>query len=159
MTSKLKIANVDRLANITYSLIVGSIVDATSGASALEVVVSRLSSLGVNAATGGFYGWWREQACCLTGTTKESGRFRKGIADVVAFCSMQVPLYAVVRSAGRLIGNGEVDTKSIAYGMGTLAAFSPLIGPTLGAYTDFVRHIFGIKPAAEGAYADVAKED
>ncbi|MDO8480383.1 MAG: L-alanine exporter AlaE [Nanoarchaeota archaeon] len=162
MTSKLKIGNVDRLANVTYSLFVGAAIDAASGASALEVLVSRASATGINAATGGWYGWWREKMCSYTGTTQESGPLRKGVSDLLAFCTFQIPLYALVRTTGgaigELTGKGELDVTEILSGMGLLAAFSPLIGPTLGIYTDTVRRLFGIKSAAEGAYSEINKE-
>ncbi|GEM_PF-4682341 len=51
-----KIAAVDTAGIITYSLIVGSILDYCAGLSPVGILVSRASGTAINSVTGGPYG-------------------------------------------------------------------------------------------------------
>lgn len=150
--SKKKIAAVDTFGNITYSLIVGAALDCSAGLSCAGIAASRASATLLNAATGGLYGWWREPAYRVTQTTKESGKVRKTLVDLLAFNTFQVPVYAVSVVIGSLISEGKVDWDKVQDGSTYLATISPFIGPTMGWYMDGFRRLFGVKPAAEGAY-------
>ncbi len=147
-----KIAVVDTAANISYSLIAGSILDYCSGLNLSGIVASRASATAMNSVTGGPYGWWREQAFRLTKTNEESSKTRKTLADLLAFNTFQVPIYATAVAIGSLVSEGEVNLGKVTDGAKYLAMISPLIGPTLGWYTDGVRKLFNVKSAAEGAY-------
>jgi|APSaa5957512622_1039677.scaffolds.fasta_scaffold15463_5 hypothetical protein len=184
-----KIWWVDTGANITYSLITGIPLDYSAGLNFLGIVGSRASGTAMNFATGGPYGWWREKAYELTRTNEEPrslinslkeaytgypqeginvlkepagiliGKTRKALVDLLAFNSFQVPIYATSVAIGSLISEGTVDLEKVQEGATYLATFSPLIGPTLGLWTDGFRRLFGIRSAAEGAYKERQTQD
>lgn len=155
--SKKKIGIVDTAGNITYSLLVGTVLDYCAGLNCAGIVASRASATAMNLVTGGPYGWWREQAYRATKTTKESGKVRKTIVDLLAFNTFQVPVYTTAVTIGSFISNllqGEVklDWNKVQDGATYLATISPIIGPTMGFYLDYFRRLFGVRSAAEGAY-------
>ena len=90
-SSPRKIALVDTGGNVSYSLLVGSVLDYCAGLNCTGIIASRASATAMNSVTGGPYGWWREQAFRLTKTTEESRRWRKTIVDLLAFNTFQVP--------------------------------------------------------------------
>jgi hypothetical protein len=143
---------VDTAGNITYSLIVGGILDYRAGLDFIGILSSRASASGINAVTGGIYGLWREKVCKFTRTTKESGRVRKTLADLLAFNTFQLPVYGTALAIGSLASEGHVNWEKVQHGMTYLACISPAIGPTMGLYMDRFRRVFGIKSAAEGSY-------
>lgn len=151
-SSARKIAIVDTVGNITYSLITGSILDYCAGLNFAGILASRASATAMNSVTGGPYGWWREKAFKLTKTNKESGKIRKTLVDLLSFNTFQVPIYAAAVAIGSLISEGKVDIEKVQNGATYLATISPFIGPTMGWYMDGCRKLFGIKSAAEGAY-------
>ena len=148
-----KTVGVDVGGNITYSLIVGIVLDISAGLNIWGILASRSSATAMNAVTGGPYGWWREKTCDVTRTKKDSGVVRKTVADLLAFNTFQVPVYAAAISVGSLVSEGKVDLQKVQDGSMYLAAISPLIGPSMGWYMDKFRGAFGVKSAAEGAYA------
>lgn len=152
LPSKRKIGIVDTAGNVTYSLLAGSILDYLSGLNFAGILTSRSTATGVNAITGGLYGYWREKIFEFTRTNEDSSKKRKTLSDLLAFNTFQVPIYATAVAAGSLVSEGKVDWNKVARGSAYLAAISPFIGPTLGIYTDWFRKRFGIKSAAEGAY-------
>lgn len=143
----------DTLGNMTASIAIGAPLDYVSGLhSAMGIVASRASATGLNAVTGGPYGWWREQVYRATGTRKESGWFRKGIADLIAFNTFQVPIYGAAVAVGSLCSEGRVDLDKVGMGMKNLAMMSPLVAPTMGLIMSGFRKMFGVKSVSEGAY-------
>ena len=151
-SSAKKVALVDTVENISYSLIAGSILDYCAGLNFAGIVASRTSATAMNSVTGGPYGWWRERAFKLTKTNEESGKIRKSLVDLLAFNTFQVPIYAAAVAIGSLVSEGKVDMEKVQNGATYLATISPFIGPTLGWYMDGCRKLFGVKSAAEGAY-------
>lgn len=151
-TSSKKIIALDTAGNVSYSLIVGSILDYCAGLNLTGIIASRSSATLMNSVTGGPYGYWREKTFKLTRTSKNSGRMRKTLVDLLAFNTFQVPIYMGAVSIGNLVSEGHVDWNKTLQGAKYLAAISPFIGPTLGIYMDSLRKSFGVKSAAEGAY-------
>jgi len=147
-----KIIVVDTAGVITYSLIVGSILDYCAGLNPAGILASRTSAIAINSVTSGPYGWWREKAFSMTRTTEKSGKVRKTLVDLLAFNTFQVPFYAGLVAVGSLVSEGRVDMEKVKHGAAYVAAISPLISPTLGWYLDRCRRLFGVKSAAEGAY-------
>lgn len=150
--SKKKIGLVDTGGNITYSLLVGTVLDYCAGLNCAGIVASRASATAMNTVIGGPYGWWREWAYRVTKTTKESGKVRKTLVDLLAFNTFQVPVYAAAVAIGSFLSEGKVNWDKVQDGATYLATISPFIGPTMGWYLDHFRRLFGVKSAAEGAY-------
>lgn len=146
-----KIVLVDTLGNITYSLIVGSMLDYSAGLRLKGIINSRVTATGINSVTGGPYGWWREKMFKWTNTQENSNKVRKYLVDLLAFNTFQIPVYATALSIGTLM-EGQYDLHKVVNGIKNLATISPLIGPTMGWYMDGFRSLFGIKSAAKGAY-------
>lgn len=147
-----KVAIVDTAGNVTCSLILGGILDYCAGLNLTGIVASRASATAINTVTGGPYGWWREKTFKVTKTTENSRRVRKTLADLLAFNTFQVPVYAAAVAIGSFASEGKVDFDKVAHGATYLAAVSPFIGPILGLFMDGFRKVFGVKSAAEGAY-------
>src|SRR3989338_3052182 len=140
--SKKKVGLVDIGGNITYSLMVGTALDYAAGLNFTGILASRASATAMNTVTGGPYGWWREQAYRVTNTTKESGKVRKTLVDLLAFNTFQVPVYATALAVGSLVSEGKVDWEKVQDGATYLATISPFIGPTMGWYLDGFRRLF-----------------
>ena len=147
-----KILVVDTVGNVTYSLIVGSILDCFAGLNFAGIVTSRASATLINFAVGGIYGWWREKLFRFTQTNKESGKLRKIAVDLLACNTFQIPIYATGVILGSFVSEGHVNLGKVGNGVLYLAMISPFIGPTLGWYMDCCRKLFGVEPAIEGAY-------
>jgi len=147
-----KIALVDTFGNVSYSLVIGSVLDYCAGLSVSGVIASRASATVMNSFTGGPYGWWREKAFEHTKTTNKSTQFRKTLIDLLAFNTFQIPIYMLALTAGSIVSEGDVNLNKILKGASYLAAISPLIAPTVGWYMDRCRNFFGINSAASGAY-------
>ena len=148
-----KIAIVDTLGNITYSLIVGSALDYSAGLRLKGIIGSRATATAINSVTGGPYGWWREKMFKWTNTKSNSNKVRKYLVDLLAFNTFQIPVYATALSIGTLT-EGEYDFQRVVEGVKNLVIISPVIGPTMGWYMDGFRWLFGIKSAAKGAYKE-----
>jgi len=88
-----------------------------------------------------------------TPTTILGRKMRKNFADLLAFNTFQVPLYAAIVAFSSFVSEGNVDFEKVQDGAEYLAKLSILIGPTLGLYVDGCRKVFGVKSAAEGAYS------
>lgn len=140
---------VDTLGNVTYSWIAGSILDYCAGLNGEGIMVSRISAMGINAVTGRPYGLWRDYVFEKMRTTDESGRIQRGVVELVAFNTFQVPIYAVGVMIGTFVSEGEVNWTKVKEGSEYLAMISPLIGPTMGWYMDGFRRMGGVKSAAE----------
>lgn len=152
-----KTAKVDTFSNISYSTVVGAIIDASSGLSLYGVLAARTTSLGTNALTAAPYGWWTEKVYQATRTNEDAGFLRKRLIDLLAFNTFQLPVYAAVVAVGSFVSNlfhGElkVDGEKIKNGVEYLVIASPFIGPTLGWYMNKCRQFFDVKTTAEGAY-------
>lgn len=152
LNGKNKVGLVDTFGNVTYSIMTGTILDYSAGLNFSGIMVSRISATGINALTGGLYGWWREKLFQKTKINETSGRIKRGLIDLLAFNTFQVPIYATAVALGSLASEGKIDLEKVKDGAENLALISPLIGPTMGIYMDGFRKIFGIEPAAKGAY-------
>lgn len=148
---------VDTLGVVSYSLIVGAGMDYSAGLRGMGIVASRVYGTAINIPTGAPYGKWRNFVYEKTRTTDKSSKLRKGVAELLAFNTFQVPLYATVVAVGSLVSNlltnGEfkIDFDKVSTGAQHLAMISPLIGPTLGLYTEGLRKSFGLKSAPRKA--------
>ena len=140
---------VDTFSNITYSLVVGSVLDYSAGLRGLGIVTSRASATGINTATGALYGMWRNYLYRTTHTTEESSRIQKCLVDWLALTTFQLPVYCTAIAVGSLCSEGNVNWNKIQNGATYLLEISPLIGPTLGWYQDFCRRQWGLKSAAK----------
>jgi len=108
-----KIAVVDALGNITYSLIVGAGLDYAAGLNLKGIAISRGYATAVNSVTGGPYGWWREKIFRWTKTKEESSNIRKKLADLLAFNTFQVPQYGTALIVGSLFSEGEINWNKV----------------------------------------------
>lgn len=142
---------VDTLGNVTYSWLVGAILDYKAGLNFTGIVASRTSATGINSATGGLYGKWRNVVFEKTKTNKESGKTKNILVDLFAFNSFQVPVYATAIAIGSYVSEGEVNLEKVKDGAEYLAIVSPAIGPTMGLWMDSTRKIFKLKSASEKA--------
>ncbi len=142
---------IDTVGNVTYPLIVGTLLDYASGLRGLGIVASRTYATGINIPTGAPYGKWRNVMFKLTRTNKESSKIRKSFVDLVAFNTFQVPLYSSVIAVGSLVSEGKIDWDKVKNGAEYLAMISPFIGPTMGWYMDGLRKVFKLKSAPEKA--------
>ena len=147
----LSVGVVDTIANVTYSLVVGSLTDYFAGLNLAGILTSRATGTVVNALTGRQYCWWREKAFAVTSTNQDSRAIRKTLVDLCAFNTFQVPLYAGIVAFGSYISEGRMDLEKACVGGEYLVMISPVVGPTIGWYIDLCRAIFGIKTAAQGA--------
>lgn len=150
--SKKKIAAVDTGGNILASLIIGTAIDTASGLNVAGIITSRAYGTAMNCVTGSPYGWWREQSYKFTRTTEESGKIRKTAADLLAFNTFQVPIYATALSVASLVSEGQIDFEKVGKGSLYLATISPFIGPAMGWFMDKFRGFCGVKSAAGQAY-------
>lgn len=157
-----KIKYVDRAGNITYSLLTGTILDIASGLDFAGVLASRGYATLVNYLTGPPYMGHRERMFRKTKTTKDSGKLRKRLVDLLSFNTFQTPIYMGAVTCGELVQKGadylfsdgdfNIDlTKAIKGGL-FLLSISPIIEPTMNLWCDGTRKVFGIKPAVERAY-------
>lgn len=147
-----KAAVVDIFSNITYTTVIGGMIDALSGLNLSGILAARTASLGTTAATSAPYGWWTEKVYQATKTREDARFLRKRLVDLLAFNTFQLPVYAAVVAVGSLVSEGEVNLEKVQNGVEYLAVASPFIGPTLGWYMNFSRKLFGVKTTAEGAY-------
>ncbi|HLC91193.1 MAG TPA: hypothetical protein VJI15_05505 [Candidatus Nanoarchaeia archaeon] len=147
-----KADRVDRLGNITYGLLVGGLIDYSSGLGAIGIGISRLSASTMNGIVGGAYGRAREYAFRLTGTTKDSHWLRRAAAEIVPFNLLQVPASAAAIALGCLMTEGYVDIEKVQEGAKNLAYISPLVAPVMGLYMDVFRRVCGVRAASQRAY-------
>jgi hypothetical protein len=147
-----KVWAVDTAATVIYSIASGSAFDYASGLDLTGIIASRATGIVFNAVTGGPYGWWREKVYKITGTKEDSGKIRKFLAEMLATNTFQTPTYCIMIAVGSLVSEGYVDFEKIKNGMIYVTAFSPLLCTTIGWFIDKFRRLFGISPAAKGAY-------
>lgn len=139
----------DTFGNISYSFIMGSITDYLAGLNLQGIIASRTSGIGMNAITGPPYGMWRDFVFSVTKTNSNSSPMKKYFADLLAFNTVQVPLYGCLVAIGSYISEGEVKWDKVMHGAAYLAMISPIIGPTMGWYMDKCRKMFGVKSSQE----------
>ncbi|MBS3071550.1 L-alanine exporter AlaE [Candidatus Pacearchaeota archaeon] len=155
---------VDTLGVVSYSLIVGAVTDYSAGLRGIGVLASRLYGTAINLPTGAPYGKWRNFIYKKTKTTNESSKLRKSLVELAAFNTFQVPLYVTVIGVGSLVSNlisseeFKIDFDKVIKGAEHLAIISPLIGPTLGLYTEGLRKLFGLKSVPRKARESLEEE-
>lgn len=161
--------------NVTYSLITGTALDFYSGLTPFGVLCSRTYATGINSLTGALYENWRnyvfrkkdeilnskpiqylKEKISKTRLSKlgEKKIIRAApnvVANLFAFNTMQVPIYATAIALGTFISEGEINWQKVQNGAESLVKISPLIGPTMGWYNDIFRKMFGVKSAQEKA--------
>ncbi|HIH38531.1 L-alanine exporter AlaE [Candidatus Woesearchaeota archaeon] len=154
-----KVAAVDIAGTISYSLVVGSLLDYASGLGFAGIVASRSIATVFNTITGGPYGWWREKVHSWTKTREESPRVRKTLIDLLAFNTFQAPFYSLIVGLSSYLTEGKADTEKMVHAASYISGISPFIGPTMGWYLDRLRKVFGIASAAKGAYKQHVRDD
>lgn len=155
-----KQAAVDTFANVSYGIVVGAAINYyKSGLQGWGIVTSRTSATVVNALTGGLYGGWVNFLYRITNTKEKSNelknKLKKGIVDIIALNTFQVPIYAASVALADLVHKGHVEWDGVKHGSEFLAKISPLIGPTLNLYMIGLRRSFGLKSTAEKAQQEV----
>ncbi len=151
-TSWSKTAVVDIFSNITYTTVVGGLMDYFSGLPLNGIVAARITSLGTNALTSAPYGMYTEFVYRITRTPEQASRTRKWVIDTLAFATFQVPVYSAVVGVGSFVSEGRVDFEKVKHGAEYLTLVSPLIGPTLGMYMNLCRKVTGLDSTATGSY-------
>jgi len=146
---------VDTGSAISYSLVVGSLLDCATGLRLQGILVSRATSAATDSLTGALYGVWRDKVFKTAKTTEKSGKIKKYLTDLFVFDTFQIPLYAGFVSLASYVSEGHVNIVKVGHGIGYLAMISPFIGPLRGLYMDKIRNLFGMKSALEKA--DVQK--
>jgi hypothetical protein len=147
-----RVALVDTLGNVSYSLLTGALLDYNAGLDLAGIAASRASGTAINSVTGAPYGWWREKVFKTTKTNEESGRVRRTLTDLLAFNTFQMPIYATAVAIGSLVSDGDINWEKVMHGAEYLTIASPLVGPTMGLWMDGCRRLFRVKSAAKGAY-------
>ncbi len=148
-SEKKKTVIIDTISSTIYSLIVGSILDAHAGLNTTGIISSRVSSIPVNAMTGGAYGWWREQIFNICKTKEASNIIRKTVTDLIAFNTFQVPLYGAIVTGATYISEQKIDLDKTIDGMIGLATTSPIIGVTMGITMNIFRKINNLPPVGK----------
>lgn len=149
----------DGSSGLTYSFIVGGMLDFLAGLRFPGIMYSRLSSVVTDSLTSIPYGMWRDKVFKTAKTTEKSGKIKKYITDLVAFNTFQIPVYAAIVSFASYLSDGYIDGEKVRHGVTYLAAISPLIAPTRGLYMDGVRKLFGAKSSLEKANVSKKTED
>jgi len=149
---------VDRWTNISYSLVVGGLLDSLAGLTPAGLVGSRSFATVVNALTGGKYGKWRNYVYEKMDAGPTSSKARQLGAELVAFNSFQTPVYALAVAVGDVLSTGSVDPEKIMYGALSLSVMSPAIGPTMGWSLNRARELFGLQTPQEKAMKDDNQE-
>ena len=142
---------VDTIGGVTYSLIVGSMLDYSSDLDIKGIIASRTSATGMTFLTSAPYGMWRNFVFKTAKTNDSSGNLRKTLTDLLAFNTFQAPIYATAVAIGSLVSEGRIDWEKVRVGSLHIAVISPLIAPTFGWYMDRIRKAFSIKSATEQA--------
>ncbi len=131
----------DTTASVTYSFVVGGLNELfVAGMTWEQMLKSRGMATAVNVALGRPYGKFRDYVFQKTKTTEKSGFFRKFFADVAAFATFWVPIYAsILYLAG-------ADRDQIMTACGTITAMSGVLGRPYGLYLDVIRKGLGVQP-------------
>jgi len=126
----------DTFAMITFSTIGGMVIEILiSGLTIGQSIQARLTAVPANLLTGRPYGIYRDWVLRVT-KAKEGGKLRKGLADLFAFVTFQVTLYAIIlTSTGARISQ-------IVTACGTLTVLSVFMGRPYGMFLDFSRWLF-----------------
>ena len=132
----------DTISTQSYPLVVGAAIDYWSGVRGLGLLASRGYAAGINLPTGAPYGKWRNFVYRTAGVKEDSFWVKKSCADLVAFNTFQVPLYATVTGIG-VFCSGDPTFEKVYHGAVDgarhLAMLSPIIAPTMGLWMDFLR--------------------
>src|SRR3989339_1180457 len=166
---KKKESRVDKFSSITYSLVVGTLLDLKVGLKPLGIFASRGQATILNYFTGGWYGKWRNLLFKKTKTSTESSFIKKRSVDFVAFNTFQTPIYGTAVTIASLVEqvvpvilqhgiNALYQDNSIdiykAFESGknamiNLAIISPIIEPTMNYTMNKFRQWYGLKKPEE----------
>ncbi|MBI5393312.1 L-alanine exporter AlaE [Candidatus Woesearchaeota archaeon] len=141
---------VDQTAAISYSIVIGAVVDLLTGLNAVGIITSRLISAGVNYIIGDKYGKYRDFWYRKTKTTYESSRIKQWLVETYGVSvSFNTPLYTAVVAIGSLVSEEEINLEKVENASYLVLITSPLIGPTLGWWYNRMRKWFGLQTAQE----------
>ena len=128
----------DFLSGITYSLVVGSLLDYSAGLRFPGIMYSRASSLVTDSLTSAPYGMWRDKVFKTAKTTEKSGKIKKYLTDLVAFNTFPVAIPEKVR----LLTAGD----AVKFTVGKLPVPPVVIfDPGCTLVTSFVSEFIGAK--------------
>ena len=146
---------VDSMSQVSYSIAVGSLLDALAGATPSELASTRTIAIGLNYVTGDYYGMWRDKLYAWTSTTPEASRLRKCSVEVAALCTFQVPLYAAFITLGQvtsdLFMHTGVDMEKTKAGMIGLGKLAIPIAISSGYWMNYARDFYGLPRPDEKA--------
>ncbi|MGA2130065.1 MAG: L-alanine exporter AlaE [Candidatus Pacearchaeota archaeon] len=146
---------VDTAGQMLLSL-TGAPTDYLSGLRGVGILAARSYGALAILPTGAFYGKCRNHCYKDRKVTDESPLSKKWLAEMKAFLSFQVPLYATTLAMGSLashLGYHElkVDPEKILTGVGLLTLASPIAAPGTGLWMEAGRKIFGLDSAGKKA--------
>src|SRR3989338_7889548 len=126
---QLRLAKSDTIANMSYSLIAGTLLDLLSGLTLAGTITNRINGQIASALTGRPYGWWREKWYSFCHTTKESTNTRIYFTDLAASNTFNTPLYTGIVAIATYISEGEINTRSVLRALVCATVTSPLVAP------------------------------
>lgn len=140
MTPRRRALLADTLTSVGFFSLMGTLTEVfVAGMSADQVIVSRLSALPVMIFSGRPYGLWRD-AIVRRLAPVDAGALRTGVADTVAFCSFQLPIYlAILWFAG-------ASASQAALAAGSALAVLLVTARPYGVLLELVRRAFGAGP-------------
>lgn len=130
----------DTTAAVTFSWLIGSINDLAAGLDTKQWLKTRGAMSVANAILGRPYSMYRDFINRKMGVTKESGFFRRALADMTAAVTVYAPLYAGVLY---FLTDAKHDQMMAACATQTIMA--AVIGRPYGWYNDKMRGWFGAK--------------
>jgi hypothetical protein len=149
---KARAFSADTIGFAILGLAAGGIMDYFVGLNPVGILTTRTFATGVNLASAGIYGWWREKSHKVIKTTKESNWRKKSLAEILAFNTFRTPVYAGLVAGASYVSEGSVDWDKAIKGAIYITAISPLAAPLVGGYMDKWRKGFKTKTASEGVY-------
>ena len=111
-----------------------------AGLSPSQVLVTRLLTVPVLVLTGRPYGRWRD---IVFGALRPATGLARGMADIAAFLSFQVPVYVAILS----LAGAEWD--EIARAAGAASVLMVAASRPYGLFLDWVRRVSGTSPATD----------
>ncbi len=130
---------VDTGALVSYSFAVGSAMEALYGLTVSQMLKSRCSMAALHVTIGRLFGKYRNLVNRKLGVTKQSGYFRRALADTLTTATFVGPIYATV-----LYFATRGDWEKVAGGTALQTVLAAPIGTVFGWYQDKVRKLFGV---------------
>ncbi|MBI4511843.1 MAG: L-alanine exporter AlaE [Deltaproteobacteria bacterium] len=132
---------VDTMAMVVFSTVVGMLVEVlVSGLSISQSLDARLMAVPLNLLTARPYGVYRDRVLAvLAAPSHDAHAVRRTAADVLAFVSFQVPIYALILSVS------GARLAQIATSCATVALLSTFMGRPYGVFLDACRRLAALE--------------